>query len=50
MVTLEQHVVDNNVSSSAVTSYISTENKVGGNQWEFHVITLSLSVEVLKKS
>jgi hypothetical protein len=36
----EQHVVDNNVSSSAVISYISTANKVGGNQWEFHVITL----------
>jgi hypothetical protein len=40
MVALEQHVVVNNVSSSAVISYISTANKVGGNQWEFHVITM----------
>jgi hypothetical protein len=28
MVALEQHVVDNNVSSSAVIYYISTANKV----------------------
>ena len=40
MVALEQHVKDNNVSSSAVTSYISTVNKVGENQWEFRVIAL----------
>jgi hypothetical protein len=40
MVALELHVVDNNVSSSPVTSYISTANKVGENQWEFHMITM----------
>ena len=37
-VALEQLVADN-VSSPAVILHISTANKVGENQWKFHVLT-----------